>query len=427
MVKRLLFLLVLGALWQPAHAQRESDELKALRTALAELDSSDTQGRALALKDLGTGLKEARRYKPALLAFNESALLNRADTDSMDLAIKLAVLRAEVLTPLRDYPGALAWVEHAHRLERMLLQQSMDKHLLEQEARFDARLKAEEAQRQEVERQLKAEERRAKELKLYGGIAVALLALITLVALLLLWRGRRRKTESSALPESPKGGIVEEKEHIVEAGPLPHVDVLHTEINPHFVHSSLTAIAGMLRKNEAVRASAYLDGFLRWLRMLVDQSGKEQVPLEDGIVFLRQYLKMEALRFPDGLDYSVEADRALLQMDPKVLVNTMLLQPFVQSAIRERLVSKEGAKKISVHFSVRDGKLIGTVEDNGVFPAVSNERDHVDASESAELRFTKQRLQLLSHELGNKRITYWELKEGERSAGTRVEVLLGEA
>ena len=427
MVKRLLFLLILSLLWQPAHAQRESAELKALRSAVAELDSSDTQGRALALKDLGVALKDVGRYKPALVVFNESALLNRANTDSMDLAIELALLRAKVLTPLRDYPGALAWIEHAHRLERMLLQQSMNEHLLEQEARFETRLQDEATQRQELESQMKVEELRAKELQLYGGVAIALLALITLVALLLVWRGRSRKTESSALPEPTKNVIVEEKEQIVDVGPLSHTDVLHTDMDPHFIHSSLTAIASMLRKNEAVRASAYLDGFLRWLRMLVDHSGKEQVPLEDGIAFLRQYLKMEALRFPNGLDYSVEADPALLQADSKVLVNPMLLQPFVESAIRERLASKEGAKRISVHFSMREEKLIGTVEDNGMFPVIPKESDHPEGSESTEQRFTKQRLQLLSHKLGNKRITYWELKEGERSAGTRVEVLLVEA
>lgn len=426
MVKRLLFLLFLGSLWQLAHAQRESAELKALRSALAELDSSDAQGRALALKDLGIGLKEARRYKPALVAFNESGVLNRASTDSMDLAIKLAILRAEVLTPLRDYPGALAWVEHAHRLERMLLQQSMDEHLLEQEARFDARLKAEEAQRSELEDQLEEERHRAKDMQLYGGIAIALLAVITVVALLLVWRGRKRRTESNVITEPSSTAITEEKVNSVETGPLPHLDVLHTELDPHFINSNLTAIAGMLRKNEAVRASAYLDGFLRWLRMLVEHSGKEQVPLEDGIAFLRQYLKLEALRFPDGLDYSVEAEPALLRSDSKVLVNTKLLQPFVESAIRERLALKEGAKKISVHFSMRDGKLIGTVQDNGVFPAVTNQSDRPDGSESAALKFIEQRLQLLSHKLGNERITYWELKEGERSAGTRVEVILGE-
>lgn len=348
MVKRLLFLLLLGPLWQPTHAQRESAELKALRSALAELDSSDTQSRALVLKDLGVALKDVRRYKPALAAFNESALLNRAGTDSMDLAITLAMLRAEVLTPLRDYPGALAWVEHAHRLERSVLQQSMDEDLIEQEARFDTRLKDVEAQRSDLENQLKAEEVRVKELQEYGGVAVGLLALITV---LLLWRRRSSKPDRSAIPEPPKSPLTEEKVSSAETGPLPHMDVLHTEMNPHFIHSSLTAIAGMLRKNEAVRASAYLDGFLRWLRMLMDQSRKEQVPLEDGIAFLRQYLKMEALRFPDGLDYSVEADRALLNSDSKELVNTMLLQPFVGARSGSDLFRRR-ARRRSVYTSV---------------------------------------------------------------------------
>lgn len=75
---------------------------------------------------------------------------------------------------------------------------------------------------------------------------------------------------------------------------------------------------------------------------------------------------------------------------------------------------------------MREGNLIGTVEDNGVFPVDPSQRDPLAGSESAELSYTKQRLQLLSHKLGNKRIAYWELKEGERSAGTRVEVLLDE-
>lgn len=429
MVKRtlLLLLLLLGAPWQRVQAQRESAELKALRLAVAQVDSSDLHKRALALKDLGVALKDARRYRPALEAFNESAALNNATADTVDLAIALALLRAEVLTPLRKFPEALAWIEHAHALERILLKRTMDEQLRELEADFDARSQAEDLQRQKVKDQVEAERRRSQQRQLYGGSAIALMALIALIALLLLWRSRRQKPQREVLPVPAKSEPVAVKERSAEVDPIPQQPVLRTEMNPHFIHSSLGAIASMLRKNEAVRASAYLDGLLRWLRMLLDQSGGEQVPLEDGIAFLRQYLKMEALRFPGGLDYSVEAEPALLYGDGKVLVNTLLVQFHVENAIWQRLAVKEGAKRISVQFTKRDGMLIATVEDNGVLSNAPAQSEHPERRESEELRSTTKSQQMIAHELGgSKLVRYTELKDGERSVGTRVELVLSE-
>ncbi len=410
---------------EPAHAEEhhEHDEAaKIHELVLAGLDSTDAHSRAWTFSNLGRSLMFAKRYDDAIAAFDTGDSLNSASGNALDLAIDLAELRAECLEAMGDITGAYAMIRRAHDLQDTLFDRSMNEQLLELETKFGTRLKEEEIQRLDAQAREQDERLRLRNVQLYGSLALAALALGGVV---LVWRNLRQKRRYSATLEKLNAELGEQKSRIEEINRLLQLKVLRTQMNPHFIYNSLNAIHNLVRKGEAVAASAYLDGFARLLRMVLDHSVKERVPLADEIAFLRQYLKLEAMRFEDGLDYVVDAAPALLD-DEDLLVPTLLVQPFVENAVWHGLAPKQGDRKLIVRFAMRGDQVGCTVEDNGVGRHAAPKSAHPDGSASLGLQLTNERLQLLAFKLGDTgRVTFTDLMEGGAAAGTRVEVVLG--
>ncbi|MBK8225937.1 MAG: histidine kinase [Flavobacteriales bacterium] len=401
---------------------RHAEAIALHREALALVNSSDLPNRAWSLRTLAQSLIHAGRYEEALAAMHEGDSLNRLGGNALDLAIDFAELRADALDSLGDHRGAYAMIKLARDLQDTLFARSLDEQYLELEKRFETRLKEEEIQRLDAEAREREERLRVRNVQLYGSLALAVLAL---GAAALVWRNLREKRRYSAALEKLNAELNEQKTRIEEINRLLQLKVLRTQMNPHFIYNSLNAIHNLVRKGEVMAAAAYLDGFARLLRMVLDHSVKERVPLSDEITFLRQYLKLEALRFDDGLDFSVDADRVLVE-DEDLLVPTLLVQPFAENAVWHGLAPKQGAKKLTVRFAMRGDQVVCTVEDNGVGRNAAPKRAHPDGSPSLGLQLTNERLQLLAFKLGDTgRVTFTDLMEGDAPAGTRVEVVLG--
>jgi tetratricopeptide (TPR) repeat protein len=402
-----------------AHAEAE----RLLRQAVSEVDGTDLRNKAWALNNLGQALMHAGRYSDAIAVLDQSDSLNTASGGAIDLAIELAEIRAQCLDSTGDFRGAYMWIKHARDLQDTLFDRSMNERLLELETRFGMRLKEEEIQRLDAQGREQAERLRLRNIQLYGSLVLIMLAL---GGIGLVWRNLRQKRRHAAVLEQLNAELRDQRSRVEEVNRLLQLKVLRTQMNPHFIYNSLNAIHNLVRKGDSVGASAYLDGFARLLRMVLDHSVRERVPLADEIAFLRQYIKLEALRFEDGLTYSVDAEQALLN-DDDMLVPTLLVQPFVENAIWHGLAPKQGGKRLNVTFMEKEGKLICTIEDNGVGRNAAPERTHPDGSPSMGLQLTSERLQLLAYKLeGTGRISFIDLKADGAPSGTKVEVMLSE-
>ena len=143
------------------------------------------------------------------------------------------------------------------------------------------------------------------------------------------------------------------------------MQALKAQINPHFVFNCLNSIKGFIYDKDFKQADKYLDRFSELLRSTLDNSTSAIISLEEEIKYLDNYLQLEKLRFEDKFDYTV---RTIGEMEPKnVFVPSMLLQPYVENAIRHgirHLQSNIGEIKISLE--KEKTKLICVIEDNGV-------------------------------------------------------------
>lgn len=144
---------------------------------------------------------------------------------------------------------------------------------------------------------------------------------------------------------------------------LSQMAALKSQMNPHFMFNALNSIQDLVIQQDIKNSNFYLGKFSKLMRKILHASGSESHALHDEIEFLGLYLDLEKLRFGDDFTYTISVDPALETDDIKV--PSMIIQPFVENAMKHGLLHKSGTKTLHIDFSLRD-KLICTVTDNGV-------------------------------------------------------------
>jgi len=130
------------------------------------------------------------------------------------------------------------------------------------------------------------------------------------------------------------------------------LEVLRSQLEPHFLFNSLNAIARLTRK-DAKAAERMTLQLSRFLRASLECTGKQEIPLSRELQFLKDYLAIQATRFGDRLNFTLEVDESLLD----VLVPSLLLQPIVENAIKHGIAHSLGPGFVSVRVSAESGYL----------------------------------------------------------------------
>ncbi len=135
---------------------------------------------------------------------------------------------------------------------------------------------------------------------------------------------------------------------------------------------ALSSINGFILKNKKLKkAQIILHGVSRLIRMVLNNSKREFISLEDELETLRLYLEMEKLRFKNSFDYSFTYNNAVEVSN--IYIPPLLLQPFAENAIwhglmhlPDRQAGKQAKGFLNFNFSAEDKLLLCTITDNGV-------------------------------------------------------------
>ena len=140
---------------------------------------------------------------------------------------------------------------------------------------------------------------------------------------------------------------------------------LRAQMNPHFIFNSMNSIQHFSLQNDYVNANKYLTSFSKLLRLILQQSEHARISLEREIEILELYLAIEALRLGNNFTYCIEVEVDL--ETEAVQIPSMLVQPFVENALKHGLSAKQGNRNIHISFACNDDKyIICTVTDNGI-------------------------------------------------------------
>lgn len=136
---------------------------------------------------------------------------------------------------------------------------------------------------------------------------------------------------------------------------------IRSQLNPHFMVNALTSIQQLVSRNDIAGANRYLGTFAGLTRRVLMTGEEDRISLDDEAALLKDYLEMEQLRF--GFGYAIDAAPDLDAANIEVPV--MLLQPFVENAVKHGVSGKGSDGFIRVAFSRRRNDLLLTVTDNG--------------------------------------------------------------
>lgn len=196
---------------------------------------------------------------------------------------------------------------------------------------------------------------------------------------------------------------------------------IKSQMNPHFFYNALNTIQSYILSNDKKEAITYLNKFSSLTRMILELTEKNYISINEEIKTITLYLDLEKARFFNDFNYTITIDE---QIDRELTkVPTMLLQPFIENAIKHGLLHLKGNKILKINFIKNSDSLEITIDDNGIGRKKSeeintnNRKDHISFATYA----IERRLEILNKNKINKiTIQYIDKYEFEESIGTKV-------
>lgn len=202
------------------------------------------------------------------------------------------------------------------------------------------------------------------------------------------------------------------------------LSALRSQMNPHFIFNALNSIQEFIVLNKSKLASSYLGKFADLMRAYLNQSKSEYISLQEEVNTLKLYLEVEKIRFEESLIFTLE-------IDPKVpleqiQIPPILLQPYVENAIKHGLLHKKGERRLDIRIYPIDGNyIVCAIKDNGVGREKSMEFNsrRKDKPSSFATSATQSRLDLLNKSRELKiEVEIFDLEEDGNIKGTEVKV-----
>jgi two-component system, LytTR family, sensor kinase len=294
----------------------------------------------------------------------------------------------------KNFPKALEAIEYAVSAKDSLNKEDNKNAVLKAEFKYETEKK--EAQIKNLSQQKQISELQAKRknnfiYSILGGILA--LAAIAYFSFTKYRTNKENELLTSQLKDAQKRIEIEHKATESE------LKALKSQMNPHFMFNALNGIQEQFMYGDKKLANEQMGNFTSLTRQILEVSGKKKITLATEIDILKKYLALEKMRFQEDFDYNIAVDDKLdedyHQLPP------MLIQPFVENAVKHGLMHKKGAKKIDVNFGFSENEqyIIVTITDNGVGREKSAEINKLNQNKhkSFSTAATESRLQLLAN------------------------------
>ena len=162
------------------------------------------------------------------------------------------------------------------------------------------------------------------------------------------------------------------------------LSALQARLNPHFLFNSLNTIAVLTRDGQTTAATRVVEQLSEVLRSTLGHAQASEVPLDDELDLVRQYLAVEQARFPDRLRPEFDVDPAARS----AAVPSFAVQHLVENALRHGIARRTSAGRISIR-AWRDGSMLEVIvtdDGPGIDPDASSREGHGLAHTRERLR-----------------------------------------
>ena len=198
---------------------------------------------------------------------------------------------------------------------------------------------------------------------------------------------------------------------------------LRSQMNPHFIFNALNSVNSFISENDQRSANKFLTNFSRLMRLVMENSEHDFIPLQKELEILELYLTLEHFRFKDQFDYSIEVNNEVDEEDYNI--PPMLVQPYIENAVWHGLRYKTDSGILKLGITKENENLLVTISDNGIGRQKSTELKTANQkkNKSTALRNIKQRIEIVN-ELNEMKIHVSIKDLNEDGTGTIVQLIV---
>lgn len=172
---------------------------------------------------------------------------------------------------------------------------------------------------------------------------------------------------------------------------------LRAQMNPHFIFNCLNSIQEYILQGDIRKTNLYLSRFASLVRDTLNNSTRVYITLEQELKYLRAYIDLEQMKQADQFYYEIRVDPGI---DPrKITIPNMVLQPYIENAIKHGTSQADGPGKLVVWFHLYPEPMLleCIIEDNGPGILHSQQaRDHTNHHPSKGMSITDKRIAMLN-------------------------------
>ena len=198
--------------------------------------------------------------------------------------------------------------------------------------------------------------------------------------------------------------------------------LLRSQMNPHFIFNAMSVIQSYIYSNTPDIASKFLVNFSRLIRLILENSHKEFIPLEVEEEILSKYLNTQKLRFENRFNFKIKIEEELRLK--RVMIPPMITQPFIENAIEHGQLNTISNGLITIYMTQKNGLLDITISDNGVGRTKANKIKKNKNHKSMAITITRERIEILNRKFKGKGSLSIKDFNLEEKTGTQVNISL---
>jgi tetratricopeptide (TPR) repeat protein len=198
--------------------------------------------------------------------------------------------------------------------------------------------------------------------------------------------------------------------------------LLRTQMNPHFIFNAMSVIQSYIYSNEPDKSSQFLVNFSRLIRLILENSPKEFIPIELEIEILEKYLQAQKMRFENRFSYTLEIDESLIT--DCAMVPPMITQPFVENAIEHGQLHTIDNGHITIRISQVNNMIQIQISDNGVGRKGAQKTKKIKSHKSMAINITKERIEIINFKYKKQGSIQMDDLDKKKQTGTVVTILL---
>ncbi|WP_438434989.1 cache domain-containing sensor histidine kinase [Gorillibacterium sp. sgz500922] len=139
------------------------------------------------------------------------------------------------------------------------------------------------------------------------------------------------------------------------------LNALQSQIKPHFLYNTLDSITSLALSGRNDQVCDLIEALGSYYRLSVSK-GQDVITLGEEVEMVRNYLKIQKVRYYDGFEVQMEMEEGCSQTP----IPKLVLQPLVENSLYHGIRPKGTKGLIQINVKNRDGAVRISISDDGV-------------------------------------------------------------